>query len=128
MSTKAKILLIEDEPYILELYSIVLSKAGYEFKVAKDGNDGLEEIKKYRPDLVFLDIMLPHKTGLEILKTVRTDPAYKDLETKIVILTNLADENIIKQINDLHADGYLLKVDISPTDLVDTIESFFGKN
>jgi CheY-like chemotaxis protein len=127
MSNTHKILLVEDEPNIIDLYSIVLKKAGYNFKIAVDGNQGLQEILNYQPDLVFLDIMLPGITGLDILRAVRQDPLYANVKTKIVILTNLADEDILKQIGELKADGYILKVNISPPDLIETIEALLDK-
>jgi CheY-like chemotaxis protein len=127
MSNTHKILLVEDEPNIIDLYSIVLKKAGYNFKIAVDGNQGLQEILNYQPDLVFLDIMLPGITGLDILRAVRQDPLYANVKTKIVILTNLADEDILKQIEELKADGYILKVNISPPDLIETIEALLDK-
>jgi CheY-like chemotaxis protein len=127
MSNTHKILLVEDEPNIIDLYSIVLKKAGYNFKIASNGNQGLQEILNYQPDLVFLDIMLPGITGLDILRAVRQDPIYANVKTKIVILTNLADEDILKQIGELKADGYILKVNISPPDLIETIEALLDK-
>lgn len=119
-----KILLIEDNAYLLDLYSKVLGDGGYEVKIADGGEKGLAIAEEFVPDVIFLDIMMPGESGLNVLKTIRADEKYKNIlsKTKIIMLTNLADDNVSKQAAELGADGYILKVDISPFDLTKIIK------
>ncbi len=119
-----KILLIEDEAYIKDLYTTVLTKAGYEVDGAEDGESGLQKAQQQSYDLILLDIMLPKLTGMEVLKTLREDSKNK---TPIYLLTNLGEENIIKEAYKFGANGYLLKAKFLPKQLVEEVDKFFVK-
>lgn len=116
-----RILIIEDEADMRELYAEYLRTNGFDVTVAGDGQAGLDLAKKGDWDLLFLDIMLPKVDGLEVLKAVKSDP---NLANRfVVLLTNLDKNSILERGLELGADGYLVKSVISPQELLDTASS-----
>ena len=120
-----KILIIEDEADIRELYSQFLRESGFEVIEAVDGQVGFDLAIRGEWDLLLLDIMLPKMDGFEILKKLRESDAGKN--KPIVILTNLDTENIRQKGTDLGASGYVVKSDVSPRDVLETVQGFFSK-
>ncbi len=118
-----KILLIEDEFYILDLYKRILMSAGFAILTAFDGEQGLK-MAKLGPDLILLDIMLPKLNGIMVLKQLKSDPLTKNIP--VVIITNLGQEVIIKQTFDLGAQGYFLKVRLKVEDLVSEVNKYLA--
>ncbi|HSX17524.1 MAG TPA: response regulator [Patescibacteria group bacterium] len=117
------VLIVEDEVMIRELYFITLTKAGYKVEFTGDGPATFDLLLHFRPDIIFLDIMLPGMSGIDILKKLRTDPQYNCQHTKIILITNLGQENLAEVALAAHADGYVIKADIVPKDLVKIIHS-----
>lgn len=117
------VLIVEDEVMIRELYYITLTKAGYKTEVAGDATQTFERLQNFQPDIIFLDIMLPGMSGIDILKRLRTDPIYHCQQTKIVLITNLGQQNLAEIAMAQHADGYIIKADIVPRHLVTIIKS-----
>ena len=125
MEGKAKrILIVDDEPDILEIISYNLLKEGYEIYTAKDGNEAIERAKQLNPDLIILDIMMPKKTGIEVCNILRTQTMFQ--QTMIIFLTALSDE--ASQIKGLEsgADDYVNKP-ISPKVLVSRVNALFRR-
>jgi len=110
-----KILLIEDDPFLIDIYSTKFKEVGYNVMVAEEGETGLKKIKEEKPDLVLLDIVLPNFTGWEILRKV-------DKKTKIIILSNLGEKNEIEKGMKLGAAKYLVKAHYTPTEVVAEIK------
>jgi DNA-binding response OmpR family regulator len=119
-----KILLVEDNIELRNLYEIFLKQHGYNVAIATDGEEGLTAAKDYRPDLIFLDIMMPKKSGLEVLKILRHDPNYYCTKARIIILTNLGDSARVDTDVRRDMDGYVIKAEIELTDLLEIIKSF----
>ena len=92
--------------------------------LASDASQGLHIIKKDKPDLILLDIMIPKIDGLEVLKRVKADPAKKD--TPVVILSNLGQEELIKQALQTGAKAYIVKSLYTPTQVVAEVRSILG--
>lgn len=125
MAGLRKILLVEDNPQIVEIYTTVLKGGHYELETATTVDEALEIAKNWQPDLIFLDIMLPGgRSGLDALMLLRTDPRYKSTTKKIVMLTNLGLSDKMQKMWEEYADGYAIKAEISPHELVDIIKSF----
>lgn len=124
MAGLQKILLVEDNPQLQEIYSITLQSAGYEVAVAGNGPHALQQSIIFKPDLIFLDIMMPGMNGLEVLQALRDKPEYNAQNTKIVILTNLGHDDRVEDAWQKQADGYVVKAEIRPDELVDVIKSF----
>lgn len=112
------ILIVEDEVMIRELYFITFTKAGYKTEVAGNADETFAVIQRFQPDIIFLDIMLPGISGIDILKKLRNDPQYHCQQTKIVLITNLGQQNLAEVAMAEHADGYVIKADIVPKNLV----------
>ncbi len=117
-----KVLLIEDEHFIGELYIRALTKAGYEVKVCVDGNEGLREAQTDAYDIILLDIMMPNLTGTEILKQLRDPTLTPKLHSKVLITTNLEQGEQGRATIEAQADGYIVKAEITPRQLVEFIQ------
>lgn len=118
-----KILCIEDEHFISELYSRALSKAGYDVTVVVDGEQGLKEAQSDRYDIILLDIMIPNMLGINILKTLRDPAKTPKLHSKIIITTNLDQGEEGRAEIERQADGYLIKAEITPKQLVQFLDN-----
>lgn len=113
-----KLLCIEDEHFISELYARALTRAGYEVTVVVDGVKGLEEAKTNKYDLILLDIMVPNLIGTEVLKQLR-GPGAPPLKAKIIITTNLEQEEQSRAAVEALADAYVVKAEMTPKQLVE---------
>src|SRR5688572_14085966 len=116
-----KILCVEDEHFISELYVRSLTKAGYEVKVIIDGEEGLKEALTDQYDIILLDIMLPTMTGLEILKRLNDPEHGARLRSKIIITTNLEQTEQNRAEVESQADGYIIKAEMTPRQLVEFV-------
>ncbi len=119
-----KVLLVEDDIFVRDIYSRELKKGEYEIVVAEDGQLGIDKATSEKYDLILLDIMLPKKTGIDVLREIRNAPEpYKS--TPVYLLTNLGQGSIIKQAVDIGAQGYLLKARYLPSQVLDSVDKFF---
>lgn len=124
MAGLQKILLVEDNAELRNLYKMFLEAHGYKIGEAGDGEEGLQVAKAYQPDLIFLDVMMPKKDGFQVLKELRHDESYGCTQTKIVILTNLGDPDKVSPEVQKDMDGYVVKAEIELKDLIEIIKSF----
>ncbi|MDP3948146.1 MAG: response regulator [bacterium] len=123
--TAKKILLVEDEDFIRELYTRQLTKAGFTVKSAADGQSGLETLKAEVFDLLLLDIMLPGMNGLQLLREFKTQNPTSPMIT--ILLTNLGQEAVIKEGFELGAQAYLIKASYTPDQVVNEVKNaLFG--
>ena len=118
-----KVLCIEDELFISELYTRALTKAGYEIVVELDGQKGLELAQTNQFDIILLDLMIPHLTGSEILEVLRDTSKTPELKAKIIITTNLEQRDDIKSTIEQQADGYIVKANVTPRELVEFLSN-----
>jgi two-component system, OmpR family, alkaline phosphatase synthesis response regulator PhoP len=116
-----RILLIEDEKEISNLYQELLSSNGFEVATAFDGENGYEIAKKGDWDILLLDIMLPSKDGLEILTQIHSEGLTNS--RKVVILSNIENSEVSKKSQSLGATKYIIKSEIKPSDLIDIVNS-----
>jgi len=119
----ARILLIEDDQATRELYEALLKQAGYEVDVASDGEAGFAKAFKGGYDLLLLDIMLPKIDGISFLEVLKKAEAMEK-NKKIVMLTTLRRDEVIKSALKLGADGYLMKTVLKPAEVLKEIEAF----
>lgn len=119
--TGKKILLVEDEDFIRELYVRQLTKAGFEVKTAVDGASGLEALKNETFDLLLLDIMLPGMNGLQLLREFKTQNPTSPMIT--ILLTNLGQEAVIREGFELGAQAYLIKASYTPDQVVQEVKN-----
>jgi DNA-binding response OmpR family regulator len=118
-NTSKKILIVEDEQFIGELYMRALSRAGYEPTIEFDGRKALELAKTDQFDIILLDLMVPNMTGMEILSRLRDSAETPHLHGKIIIATNLEQKEEKRAAIEQQADGYLIKANVTPKELVD---------
>ena len=119
-----KILIADDEPDILEIIQYNLQSEGYTVFTAKNGNEAIDLAKKYQPDLIILDIMMPGKNGIEVCNILRLQPTFND--TLIIFLTALSDEGTEIKGLETGADDFLTKP-ISPKVLVSKVNALFRR-
>ena len=119
--TPVKILCVEDEEFISELYKRALTKEGYDVTIVRSGTDGLNEAKKNIYDIMLLDIMVPDILGVDILRQLRHE--FPNLKTKIIITTNLEQSDEARAAIEKEADGYLIKADVTPKQLVTFLDN-----
>ena len=111
-----KVLLVEDDRFVLKAMKMQFEEAGYIVKIAENGQKAIKVLKKWLPSAVILDILMPQKNGYEVLKTIKSTPAWKGLP--VLITSNLNGENDINTGMDLSAAEFIVKSDLSLEDLV----------
>jgi len=121
-----KILIVEDDTYILNIYSLTFRKAGFEVDEASNGHESLTKLNTNTYDMILLDIMLPDITGIEILTEIRKEN-HKAKDTPVFLATNLGQDDIIKEAFKIGADGYFIKGQLNPTDIVNEINLYFSQ-
>jgi len=120
-----KILIVEDDNLIAEMYVSKFRKAGYEVDSAKDWQEAITKAKNDKPNLVISDVVLPNKDGFEILQAIKSDPELKS--TKVILLTNLGEPENIKRGLESEADAYLIKAHSTPSQIVEKIEEILNE-
>lgn len=116
-----KILVVEDEVYLRDLYVDILKKEGYNVDFAAEGEEALAKMKAGGYDLVLLDIMLPKMDGIQILKKLKQEKPQKPNKV-VLLLTNLGQETVISEGVSLGVRGYLIKSDYTPDQLLEEVK------
>ncbi|MEM5871249.1 MAG: response regulator [Candidatus Aenigmatarchaeota archaeon] len=121
---KKKIMIVDDEANLRELVSAILEQEGYEVITAEDGKDALEKLKKVKPDLILLDMMMPGMSGREVCERIRADPKTKDL--KVAFLTVARFSEIGKsELKKMNVIDYITKP-FDNQDLVKRVKKIVG--
>jgi DNA-binding response OmpR family regulator len=116
-----KVLCIEDEHFISELYARALTKAGYKVETIVDGAKALEAAETNEYDIILLDLMIPTISGIDILRVLRDSARVPPIKAKIIVITNLEQRDDVRADIEKQADGYIVKAEITPHELVDLI-------
>ncbi len=126
--TNKKILLVDDDKFLLDMYAIKFSKAGYEVKAADSPDSALKLIKDgYIPTVMLVDIVMPGMTGFEILEAIKRENLAPT--TKFIVLSNQGQESDIDQAKQLGADGYIIKASAIPSEVfAETIKIIEAKS
>jgi DNA-binding response OmpR family regulator len=119
-SNGLRVLCIEDEHFISELYARALRRAGYDVTTMLSGDDGLRAAASDQYDIILLDLMIPGITGFEVLRRLRAEAP--NLRAKVIITTNLDQEDDSRAEIESMADGYLIKAEFTPRQLVQIID------
>ncbi|PIR13808.1 response regulator [Candidatus Falkowbacteria bacterium CG11_big_fil_rev_8_21_14_0_20_39_10] len=120
-----KILLIEDDPFLLNMYTTKFELENFKVVTAEDGEKGLKLASQELPDIVLLDIMLPKMDGYEVLKALKADEKTKAIP--VILLTNLSQKDEVKQGMTLGAEDYLIKAHFMPSEVVKKIKDVVKK-
>ena len=119
-TTKTKILLIEDEEMLANMYEVKFQNEGFDITKALDGEEGLKKAKEIIPDLILLDIIMPKMDGFSVLKALKEDPKTKN--APVILLTNLGQEEDIARGKEMGSVGYLVKANITPAEVVEQVK------
>jgi CheY-like chemotaxis protein len=120
----AKVLVVDDDRVVADMYSLALSRAGHEVLVANDGLAGLQLASTAQPDLVFLDIRMPKMDGIEVLRNLKSVNRTKGIP--IVMLSNYDEPRLVRESLSLGAKEYLVKVGTNPADLDRIVSQWVG--
>lgn len=118
-----RILAVDDEANVRRIVQVILTRAGYQVTLAGDGVEGLGKVKDEQPDLVVLDVMMPHMDGFEMLRRMKADP--ETSAVKVVMLTARAQDADIFEGERMGADLYLTKP-FNPNDLLQAVNQLLA--
>lgn len=124
MQEKHKILIIEDDGFLLTMYATKFELENYSVLTAEEGDKGLKLAKKEKPELILLDVLLPKMNGFEVLKALKSDPDTKDI--KVLLLTNLSQRGEVQQGLALGAVDYLIKAHYMPSEVVSKVSKLLA--
>lgn len=111
-----KLLIAEDDFYILDLYKIEGKAKGFEVYTATDGTQALALARVSHPDVVLLDVMLPNLNGIDVLKKLRSDPVFQNLP--VIMFTNVSEDQVRQEAAQAGANGFMLKAEHTPSEIV----------
>ncbi len=116
--------LAEDDPLMSRMYERAFSSSGFDLKVAFDGDEAINLLKSMdpKPTVAMLDIMMPKKSGYDVLRSIKADPVLKNIP--VILLTNLAGQKDAEKGLELGAVLYLIKSQYSPKEIVDKVKEF----
>lgn len=120
-----KIIIVEDDPMLSDIYQMKFSSSGFEVSVAENGKVALDIIKKEKIDIVLVDIVMPEMDGFELTRILRS--GNYDSKIKIIIVSNLDQEDIKKKFADLKIDGFIAKSNYNPTELVEEVQKIINR-
>jgi len=123
---KIKILLIEDDSFLLNMYATKFEMENFQVISAEDGVKGLKLSQEESPDIILLDIILPKLSGFEVLKKIKEDNKLKKIP--VILLTNLSQKDDIDKCLQLGAQDYLIKAHFMPSEVVEKIKKILEKN
>ena len=117
---KIKILLVEDEEMLANMYEVKFKNEGFDLIKALDGAQGLEMAKSTQPNFILLDIIMPKIDGFSVLKSLKEQESTKDIP--VMMLTNLGQDEDIERGRQMGAVGYLVKANITPAEVVEAVK------
>jgi DNA-binding response OmpR family regulator len=120
-----KILLIEDDSFLIDIYTTKLKESGFSVEVASEGEEAIRKVKEGKFDLVLLDIVLPKVDGWDILRQIKAESKLDDL--KVVIISNLSQKEEVEKGMNLGAEKYLIKAHYTPSEVVREIKEVLGE-
>jgi DNA-binding response OmpR family regulator len=120
-----KVLIVDDETNIVISLEFLIAQAGYNLRVAHNGQEAMEQVAAFEPDLILLDVMMPHINGFEVCRRVRENPSWQRI--KIIMLTAKGREVEVTKGLDLGADAYVTKP-FSTKELLAQVRDILGNN
>jgi DNA-binding response OmpR family regulator len=120
-----KVAIIEDDQAISQMYRFKFEAEGYTVNTAENGKLGLELAESMKPDIILLDLMMPQMTGDEMLEKLRATVWGKDI--KVIILTNMGEQEIPSKVKELGVSGVILKADMTPRQVADVVKKHLSK-
>ncbi|KKQ95154.1 MAG: PAS/PAC sensor hybrid histidine kinase [candidate division CPR2 bacterium GW2011_GWC1_39_9] len=125
MSKKGKVLVVDDDAGLCQLYKLTLEQEGYEVFTANQGEEGLSRAVELKPELILLDIMMPMIHGLNVLDILKATPETKDI--KIIVLSALSDEDTMNKAKEFGASDYIVKSQATMAEVMERIAGILEK-
>jgi len=122
---KSKVLIVEDDSFLLGMYSTKFKKEDFQVLIAEDGEKGLRLAGKEKPSIILLDIILPKVDGFEVLEKLKSQKETKDIP--VLLLTNLNQQDDSKKGLSLGAEDYLIKAHFMPSEVVNKVKEYIRK-
>lgn len=122
----AKILFVEGDPFIAEIYKKKFESSGFDVLNVATGKEALKKVLEQKFDLILLDLVIPELSGTEVLRELRHNPAY-DPDLKVVIFSNLSSPGDREECLKLGADGFISKTEFSPSEVVEEVNRFLDQ-
>lgn len=115
-----KIVIVEDDQAISQMYRIKFETEGYDVETAENGKVGLDVIKRTKPAIVLLDVMMPEMNGDEVLEKLRASDWGKDV--KVIVLTNMGEQELSPKIREHNVEAVILKADMTPRQVAELVK------
>lgn len=122
MKEKIHILIVDDDTFFLDMYSMRFKTAGYEVTTASNGKNALEKLQTVIPDIILLDLTMPVMDGFETLKQIQKEDRLK--KVKVIMLTNKGEPEDIAFCDTHGVVGYIIKANSTPTEVVERVNTF----
>ncbi|TSC78677.1 MAG: putative OmpR family two-component system response regulator [Parcubacteria group bacterium Gr01-1014_33] len=120
-----KILIVDDDPFILDMYVLKFKEHGFQVEVAHEGKEGIVKAKEFQPDVILLDVVMPAMDGFDVLKKLKENVNGKT--PKLIFLTNFGQREDVERGMRLGADDYIIKAHFTPTEIVTKVKEVLEK-
>jgi two-component system alkaline phosphatase synthesis response regulator PhoP len=120
-----KILVAEDDSFLIQIYKIKIAKAGFDVRVAQDGEEVFTVLKDFTPDVILLDLIMPNKDGFETLKELKASDKWKNIP--VIITSNLGQTEDMEKTKKLGAVDYVIKSDTPIQTIIEKVKQFAGE-
>lgn len=120
----AKIAIIEDDDVIAQMYRMKFTSEGFEVQIASNGKLGVDLCQEMQPDMILLDLKMPEMTGEEALEKIRSTDWGRPIP--VIVLTNLGEEEAPKKLKDLNVHSYIVKADLTPSQVTQRVKEALG--
>jgi len=119
---RKKVLIVEDDSFVMDIYQTKLSDAGFATLEAVNGSEALKILEKEIPDLILLDILMPVMDGIEVLKNIKNNDKFKNIP--VILLTNLSQQDEVNRGLELGAKDYLIKSHFTPSEVLEKVKNY----
>jgi len=124
MSDAKKILIVEDDVFIRDIYQVKFSQEGFDVTVAEDGVKAVEILETLVPDIILLDIIMPYMNGMEVLKKIKSNGSLKNIP--IIMLTNISEKEKVNEGMEYGVKDYLIKSHFTPSEVVHKVNTLLN--
>jgi len=124
MNDKLKLLIVDDDVFLLDMYSVKFKEAGFQVEVAENGETAIKKLKEISPNVILLDVVMPKMDGLETLRQIKKDKLAEG--AKIIVLTNLGQKEDVERGLKLGADDYIIKAHFTPTEVLNKVKTLLN--
>lgn len=116
-----KILIAEDDQFLGSAYRVKMTKAGFEVQIARDGQEALDALQTFTPDLILLDLIMPVKDGFSTLQDIKANPAWQSIP--VIVASNLGQKEDMEKSKQLGATDFIIKSDLSLEEIIEKINT-----